>query len=160
MPNKTTLTKEEYEKRHNASHEDGEICMNCSPKRRGCCKKCWVINTAHLTSEDWCQDEFCECHKSKNMNDKTPSYTDKVIEQIMMKCNEVIAYAINGECGGRSSEDCKKELKELISQALEEQMKMVVSCLPANIDGDVKRFDGFLTCLQQTRQNLEEKGLI
>lgn len=64
--NLTFMTYEDYIKQHEASHKDGEYCMNCSPKRRGCCEKCWHKNTAHPTSRDYCIDENCSCHKPIN----------------------------------------------------------------------------------------------
>ena len=41
--------------------------------------------------------------------------TEKEFEKVLdMKLNEVIAYAVGGECGGRTLEDCKKELKDFM----------------------------------------------
>ena len=56
------MTYDEYIKKHIASHQDGEICMNCPPAHRGCCEKCWHRNIAHATSQDYCINGNCECH--------------------------------------------------------------------------------------------------
>jgi len=61
---KKGITHDEYIKQHIANHLPGEICMNCPPEYRGCCEKCWHKNTAHETSQDYCIDGNCECHKS------------------------------------------------------------------------------------------------
>ena len=53
----------------------------------------------------------------------------QIIEEFEEKLNEVIAYAVNGQCGGRNLDDCKKDIKffvfSIIDQILKEKSKEI-----------------------------------
>jgi len=65
------------------------------------------------------------------------------------KINELVAYAVGGECGGRTVDDCKKELIEAIATAVSNREKEIVEEVKKKIKsagglGGLKHLDDIL----------------
>ena len=83
---------EKYIKNHIDGHEGLRICMICPPYHRKCCGICWHKNNAGINSQDYCIDEFCECHrelkKMKKISEE--SINEELITGISMRFTEVM----------------------------------------------------------------------
>lgn len=81
------------------------------------CEKCWHINLAHTTSQDYCADQECECHNKPT----TKTMENKNLEEEFDKEFPQLLYGgIDIEEHGRSNPQ-NKNIKSFIRQLLSQE---------------------------------------